>query len=1609
MLSINAIIGFFAGAGRAEKLSDTDEAYSVASVVSSDKFTRLTTSSSKHPNFSRDSVRRAVYLTVVSLCNRANAIVAAKEDFFGKAILGAIGEKSPGNAEEMLNAVLTFLQTCPSVWADSPTFAKFAVSAVYPRLFSQIRHGFYGSAPTSFPSLLPLLSLIPLDVVLDPKTGRSALYTGVLDNCLKYLESSDAKFHGNAGITAFFECLTAFVTIFLNRKASGDWLSELEEDVVSNYARQFEKAIGGSLRLALSSVDLSDDLSSHYVAELLKMHTRVSGYAAGNPVATSIKNAYVESLLGGLHEQLLAMVSSLSIEPTRFSILLRKGLAGSSNEAGKDSYWLSVGQAVYHQAVDQLHSFATDPVFSVEKCSSLSRLLNVIETVHSAISLQSLALDGSPDSHFAEVFRPIICMLSGWVKIDRKKSEKATQKLLAVSRQFFLGAADKKAFLLQLFKDFDVQFGDMVDATAIIQHALQFPITDERCQLWSTCGSWQQEQTSVETTDATMEGLCAIWKGKLLDEFLMISLKGRLDDLDPESFTRLLGACLGGVSSCPLLSPDAVVIFCHYVAQNGSDSPGVLMQIVRHLCVLFVKLSGDLPSELESVEAQLYTQLFHLSARGSYRTEASALWEETVKKSLQLWKKDRAETFVTNLAKHVNGLLVEEATDKSVFNSKLFTAYAKKYLLLSLDDVVPADRIVAKLDFIHASCQEGSSRPLFFNRMLVCFGEICEDERVVAIIKDYILGLYEKEPTTAVKIVSTLVDIDVSHAMTLFVFHPQDNDSTWGRTSSRLEVLESYLTLEPMYESLRPTRVFNDALEAMVRHENTNGVEHRDLIIASKADESRLPIDATISAETRLAPAQHEEIDCLIVSAMSLFATTSYRASLVVQVLNEGGDSYRKVTLEPVIVSLVNDYTGDKRQGGDAEHQQVSDTLRKFFDACSTAALASNKLEDCTRQFRVVASCWHAGGAQGVSSGEHSLDELFPVTTLVQVLSKMEAFVSAGSTSVVEANEWVRMADYASTIPLSIISGSEDLRSAWERVVRMLIIHAFAGKQEVSKVAVMKIHKRNAAISQQESSQDEQFLPQPLDQLVRTRTAMLNLLGALAQAKSELLHELTAFYREALLSTVLCTFAESAEISASLITAYVGAGSPSVSFELVQLSLATDASFKSVFRSIHLALTSIADAERVRELVLEAFGGIDGLAALFNASRYPMTPAQRVLLYIVTAFSGALRSRSLSDTSIDLNADDEAATEAAVAKVLIPKALRKALRAVFVGGEEAAATKIRMRSRRQKPQEREDLVGRLLLWDLFLQLFPRGTTAGGEAEDAASGMIGSALSSYATNHNLLSNFLGFCAELLSQESAASLVKKQQQHTLDLQNVPLFGVGDLELEQSAATLATLSFDKSSVFLLGTRVFFRTAVRLPAMVRTWWNDECTRSVRSWAAKYFEDNISPFMLASELDVIQSASEAAEAWDEDEMTVKGSRVSREITTTYMKDECALEMVIRVPAAYPLRCVEVECTKRIGIAEDRWRRWVLQIIKVTSSQDGSLLDAVLLWKKNVDKEFEGVEPCPICYSILNPKTMGLPNLPCKTCSNKYHNSCLYKWFNQSGKNKCPICQQPFY
>lgn len=46
----------------------------------------------------------------------------------------------------------------------------------------------------------------------------------------------------------------------------------------------------------------------------------------------------------------------------------------------------------------------------------------------------------------------------------------------------------------------------------------------------------------------------------------------------------------------------------------------------------------------------------------------------------------------------------------------------------------------------------------------------------------------------------------------------------------------------------------------------------------------------------------------------------------------------------------------------------------------------------------------------------------------------------------------------------------------------------------------------------------------------------------------------------------------------------------------------------------------------------------------------------------------------------------------------------------------------------------------------------------------------------------------------------------------------------------------------------------------------------------------------------------------------------------------------------------------QVGVSEGRLRKWLLSISAFLRTQNGSVAEAISLWKRNVDKEFEGRE-----------------------------------------------------
>jgi hypothetical protein len=152
------------------------------------------------------------------------------------------------------------------------------------------------------------------------------------------------------------------------------------------------------------------------------------------------------------------------------------------------------------------------------------------------------------------------------------------------------------------------------------------------------------------------------------------------------------------------------------------------------------------------------------------------------------------------------------------------------------------------------------------------------------------------------------------------------------------------------------------------------------------------------------------------------------------------------------------------------------------------------------------------------------------------------------------------------------------------------------------------------------------------------------------------------------------------------------------------------------------------------------------------------------------------------------------------------------------------------------------------------------------------------------------------------------------------------------------------------------------------------------------------------------------------------------------MPDTCegsALQILLQLPVCYPLLAVDVECVHRIGVTEARWKKWQRQISTMLLSQNGTISDALLRWKENVDQVFEvthRAQPPPrdVARLLAFCKSMAPTSPPppfarspahhlhhacCATtavCSRRRaataaHRLCMSVWSAQ-GVEECPIC-----
>lgn len=202
-----------------------------------------------------------------------------------------------------------------------------------------------------------------------------------------------------------------------------------------------------------------------------------------------------------------------------------------------------------------------------------------------------------------------------------------------------------------------------------------------------------------------------------------------------------------------------------------------------------------------------------------------------------------------------------------------------------------------------------------------------------------------------------------------------------------------------------------------------------------------------------------------------------------------------------------------------------------------------------------------------------------------------------------------------------------------------------------------------------------------------------------------------------------------------------------------------------------------------------------------------------------------------------------------------------------------------------------------------------------------------------------------------------------------------------------------------------LFGATVRILPGEVKNWFLGLRDRGLQGQIEGFVGQNCTGPLLDQE--ILQVETTEPGRWGEN-FNVRTSRTAREVTAVFSKDDASLEVVVKFPGSFPLGDAEVSCPKKIGVGDSLLRKWLLSMASFLRNRKGSVSEAVLVWKQNVEKGFEGVEECPICYSVILSANGSIPKLPCKTCKYKFHSDCLYKWFKSSHKSTCPLCQTPF-
>lgn len=217
------------------------------------------------------------------------------------------------------------------------------------------------------------------------------------------------------------------------------------------------------------------------------------------------------------------------------------------------------------------------------------------------------------------------------------------------------------------------------------------------------------------------------------------------------------------------------------------------------------------------------------------------------------------------------------------------------------------------------------------------------------------------------------------------------------------------------------------------------------------------------------------------------------------------------------------------------------------------------------------------------------------------------------------------------------------------------------------------------------------------------------------------------------------------------------------------------------------------------------------------------------------------------------------------------------------------------------------------------------------------------------------------------------------------------------------------DEKNMQWLLVHLFYLSLKYVPGLFKTWFIDCRSRQTKNAVEPWTERWFSPILIRDVMDEVEvwSKSQVADP-DEHEFVIKVNQKAREITAAYPIDdgdeEQSASLLLQISANFPIGNVNVVGLNRVACNERTWQSWVRTTQGIIIISNGSIVEGLGAFRRNVVGALKGNVECAICYSYISVDKR-MPDKRCATCKNLFHRDCLYKWLESANQNTCPLCR----